>query len=110
MGLSRMHVFRYSKRPGTPAATMPGQVPPEVMAERSVRMRDLATRLARDDARRRVGSRERCVIEYPGRGTLGSFHRAVIEGAEHLTPGSVAKVGIMGVEDSGLVRCRLVEG
>lgn len=110
MGLSRMHVFRYSKRPGTPAATMPGQVPPEVMAERSVRMRALATRLARDDARRRVGSRERCVIEYPGRGTLGSFHRAVIEGAEHLTPGSVAKVGIMGVEDSGLVRCRLVEG
>ncbi len=26
MGFSKMHVFRYSKRPGTPAATAPNQV------------------------------------------------------------------------------------
>ena len=39
VGFSRMHVFRYSKRPGTLAADMPDQVPPEVMAERSRRMR-----------------------------------------------------------------------
>lgn len=28
VGFSRMHVFRYSKRPGTLAADMPKQVPP----------------------------------------------------------------------------------
>jgi tRNA-2-methylthio-N6-dimethylallyladenosine synthase len=30
--------FQYSKRPGTPAADMPGQVPPEVVAERYQRL------------------------------------------------------------------------
>ena len=50
VGFSRMHVFRYSARPGTPAATMPDQVPPEIMAERSQRMRELAERMARIDA------------------------------------------------------------
>ena len=39
VGFSRMHVFRYSARPGTVAADMPDQVPPEVKEERSVRMR-----------------------------------------------------------------------
>ena len=43
VGFSRMHVFRYSKRPGTLAADMPDQVPPEVMAERSRRMRAVGT-------------------------------------------------------------------
>ena len=41
MGFSKMHVFRYSKRPGTPAATAPNQVDPKVMAERAKKMRDL---------------------------------------------------------------------
>jgi threonylcarbamoyladenosine tRNA methylthiotransferase MtaB len=35
MGFARIHVFKYSARPGTPAATMPGQVPPLVKKARS---------------------------------------------------------------------------
>jgi threonylcarbamoyladenosine tRNA methylthiotransferase MtaB len=35
MGFARTHVFKYSARPGTPAATMPGQVPPFVKKARS---------------------------------------------------------------------------
>lgn len=35
MGFARTHVFQYSARPGTPAATMPGQVPPLVKKARS---------------------------------------------------------------------------
>ena len=75
VGFSRMHVFRYSARPGTPAATMPDQVPPEIMAERSQRMRELAERMARIDAQSRCGTCERAVIEQGRRGTLSSFHR-----------------------------------
>ncbi len=37
-----LHVFRYSPRPGTLAAGMPEPVPPEVVTERSTRLRDLA--------------------------------------------------------------------
>jgi len=35
MGFARTHVFKYSARPGTPAATMPDQVPPLVKKARS---------------------------------------------------------------------------
>jgi threonylcarbamoyladenosine tRNA methylthiotransferase MtaB len=35
MGFARTHVFKYSARPGTPAATMPDQVPPPVKKARS---------------------------------------------------------------------------
>lgn len=35
MAFSRMHVFKYSKREGTPAATFAGQVSPQIKAERS---------------------------------------------------------------------------
>ncbi|MCL6581725.1 MAG: tRNA (N(6)-L-threonylcarbamoyladenosine(37)-C(2))-methylthiotransferase MtaB [Firmicutes bacterium] len=37
-GFARLHVFRYSRRPGTPAAGMPGQVPAEVKRERSLEL------------------------------------------------------------------------
>jgi threonylcarbamoyladenosine tRNA methylthiotransferase MtaB len=37
-----LHVFTYSARPGTPAATMPNQVPGEVARERNKILRDLA--------------------------------------------------------------------
>ncbi len=37
-----LHVFTYSARPGTPAATMPNQVPVQVARERNEILRDLA--------------------------------------------------------------------
>ncbi len=47
MAFARLHVFRFSPRPGTPAATMPGQVPGAVAAERSRRLHELGARLER---------------------------------------------------------------
>jgi threonylcarbamoyladenosine tRNA methylthiotransferase MtaB len=40
--LTYLHVFTYSPRPGTPAATMPGQVPIEVARDRNRVLRELA--------------------------------------------------------------------
>jgi threonylcarbamoyladenosine tRNA methylthiotransferase MtaB len=48
VGFSRIHVFSYSPREGTPAATLPGAVPPPVVAER----RRTLERLERDLALR----------------------------------------------------------
>jgi threonylcarbamoyladenosine tRNA methylthiotransferase MtaB len=45
-GFSRVHVFRFSPRPGTPAAAMPGQVRPEAAADREARCLDIARDLA----------------------------------------------------------------
>ena len=40
-----LHIFPYSQRPGTRAAAMPGQVPPEVKAERAGRLEALSDEL-----------------------------------------------------------------
>jgi len=42
LGFSRLHIFRYSQREGTPAAKMAAQVPGPVAKERSRRMHQLA--------------------------------------------------------------------
>ena len=59
--------FKYSPRPGTPAADMPGQVAPEVMVERLARLQDA---LGRDQAAfnaATVGKRCAILIERAGR-------------------------------------------
>jgi threonylcarbamoyladenosine tRNA methylthiotransferase MtaB len=39
--ITHLHVFAYSKRPGTKAAAMPGQIPGPVKKERSQRLREM---------------------------------------------------------------------
>jgi threonylcarbamoyladenosine tRNA methylthiotransferase MtaB len=55
MGFARVHVFPYSLRPGTPAAVLPDQVPPQVRAERARAMRDVAAASSRAFQRQFVG-------------------------------------------------------
>jgi tRNA-2-methylthio-N6-dimethylallyladenosine synthase len=60
--------FQYSIRPGTPAATMPDQVPPEVVRERYGRLVELVDEVAWEENRKLVGSRvELLVAEGEGR-------------------------------------------
>jgi len=47
MAFAKLHVFRYSRRAGTAAALMPGQVPGQVVAERSRQMHALGDKLER---------------------------------------------------------------
>src|SRR2546427_7726099 len=46
VGYDNVFVFRYSRRPGTPAATMPDQVADDVKASRNSRLLDVAGRVA----------------------------------------------------------------
>lgn len=73
MRFAKMHVFRYSRRPGTPAADFPDQVDPHVMAARSARMRELAGRMRREEAAGLVGTDDLVVVQYPGRGVSGGL-------------------------------------
>jgi tRNA-2-methylthio-N6-dimethylallyladenosine synthase len=60
--------FQYSKRPGTPAESMPGQVPHAVVQERYERLVELQDRIAWDENKRLVGSTvELLVAEGEGR-------------------------------------------
>ncbi|MDR3107661.1 MAG: hypothetical protein LBU05_05630, partial [Bifidobacteriaceae bacterium] len=47
--------FQYSIRPGTPAATMPDQVLPEVVAERFARLVELQDRISEEENAAQVG-------------------------------------------------------
>ena len=60
---SRIHVFPYSKRPGTPAAGRANQVPDDVKAARATRLRALARELSAADLRRRSGATELALVE-----------------------------------------------
>ncbi|MGQ9516632.1 MAG: tRNA (N(6)-L-threonylcarbamoyladenosine(37)-C(2))-methylthiotransferase MtaB [Anaerolineae bacterium] len=55
MEFARIHVFRYSPRPGTPAASFPGQVPAEVSAARSDAMMVVGEASGRAFCRRFIG-------------------------------------------------------
>jgi len=63
MAFSRLHVFRYSARGGTPAASMAGQVAPTVKAERAAALRELGERLAARYVASRVGERSELLVE-----------------------------------------------
>jgi threonylcarbamoyladenosine tRNA methylthiotransferase MtaB len=54
-GFSRIHVFKYSPRKGTPAATFPDQVKPAVKEERSKRLIALGDELAATFRRSFIG-------------------------------------------------------
>jgi len=57
MTFSRLHVFPYSKRPGTVAATLPQQVPQAEKAGRAALLLALGAKLAEAYARSCIGSR-----------------------------------------------------
>lgn len=63
MAFSRMHVFPYSEREGTPAAVMPGAVPRAVREERARELIALGKRMAREYGEGQVGSVRRVLFE-----------------------------------------------
>ncbi len=80
-GFMRLHVFRYSRRPGTPAAERADQVDPQVKATRSQTLMELGRRLALEDMERRLGSFEQVIVERPGLGTSESYHTVACNAA-----------------------------
>lgn len=78
MAFSKMHVFRYSKRPETPAALNPNQISPQVRAKRAVELRELSREMLQDDLSKRVGTIENVLIERSGRGMSESYHQVEV--------------------------------
>ena len=71
---SKMHIFRYSKRAGTPAAARPDQVAPEEKARRAHELEAVADALREADRARRAGTRELVLVETGGLATTESYH------------------------------------
>ena len=82
-----LHVFPYSVREGTHAATLPDRVPGDVAAGRSRELREIAFDKGRRHGRRRAGRRADVVVERapdgderPGTGLTGDYLRVEVEG------------------------------
>lgn len=63
IGFSRLHVFRYSRRDGTPAANFPGQVDHQTASSRSQDMIGLADELALAFHTRQIGRQQVVLLE-----------------------------------------------
>lgn len=58
-----IHIFPYSRRPGTPAADMPGQVPEQVKAERVAILEKLCAELHSEFVESNLGIKEKVLFE-----------------------------------------------
>ncbi len=110
MPFSYLHVFRFSKRPGTPAADMPDQVPPAVIAKRSTILRELAAGKKARFERTMIGTERELIIESEGarsgfrNATADNYATVLVRG--HLPAGTLALVKIENMVDgilSGVV-------
>ena len=104
---SSAFTFQYSKRPGTPAAEMAGQVPQDVVQERYERLLELVNSIAWEENQKLTGS-EVEVLVATGEGKKDAqtnrmtgrardnrlVHFEIPEGAQTPRPGDVVKVTV----------------
>lgn len=98
--ISHLHVFPFSRRPGTPAATMPGQLPGDLVKTRAARLREIGADQQRRYAARFVGRELEVVVEGGSgadlrRGLARNYLAVRFAGPEELT-GRLARVRVTG--------------
>ena len=99
-GLTWLHVFPYSPRPGTPAARMP-QVAAALRKQRARRLRQAGEAAAQRFMAAQVGREASVLVEAPGRGR--SEHGCPVATPEAVAPASLARLRISGFRDGRLV-------
>ncbi|GIX33975.1 MAG: tRNA-2-methylthio-N(6)-dimethylallyladenosine synthase [Lysobacterales bacterium] len=67
IGFDQSFSFVYSRRPGTPAASLPDDTPPELKKERLYRLQEALERHARRISEAMVGGVERVLVEGPSK-------------------------------------------
>ena len=92
-GLSFLHVFPYSRRPGTPAARMP-QVAGPVIKERAARLREAGAAGLERHLRAQVGRTHRVLMESPLMGRTEQFTE--VRFAEPRPEGAIVTARITG--------------
>lgn len=111
-GFARLHVFRFSARRGTAAASMDHQVPPPLRSERAAELRSLGERLGRQAALAREGSLaemlvERILPQHSGQlrlveGTTREYER-VVAACDQGAPGMLLRVRLGALDAAGRV-------
>ena len=101
-GLTWLHVFPYSPRPGTPAARMP-QVPAAEVRARAAGLRRAADRQRREFLSTRLGQVDEVLMETGGVGHSRQFAKVRLAGPGTVAPGAVAPVRVTSLDGDVLV-------
>jgi threonylcarbamoyladenosine tRNA methylthiotransferase MtaB len=99
-GLTHLHVFPFSPRPGTPAAKMP-QVGRDVAKERARRLRDKGQHALRQHLDAQIGTTRQVLAETPAMGRTEHF--TAVRLSTPAEPGAVLDLGIAAHDGRQLV-------
>jgi tRNA-2-methylthio-N6-dimethylallyladenosine synthase len=101
VGYDNVFVFRFSRRPGTPAAAMPDQVSDDVKADRNTRLLQAAERVSAGRSQRLVGRMVEVLVDGTSKKNAGELsgrtrcNRVVnFDGQGHASVGELASVRI----------------
>jgi threonylcarbamoyladenosine tRNA methylthiotransferase MtaB len=97
-GLTKVHVFPYSPRPGT-ATEADDPVPPPAKKERSARLRALSHELERRRWRTKLGTRDLVLIDRPGRGYGDDYSPFLVDAPV----GDLVPVQAQAIREEGIV-------
>jgi threonylcarbamoyladenosine tRNA methylthiotransferase MtaB len=97
-GLTKVHVFPYSPRPGTKTADA-DTVPPQVKKERSARLRALSDEACRTRWADKVGREDVVLVDRPGRGYGADYSPWLVEAPV----GELVRVRATGATDEGVL-------
>lgn len=105
--VSSLHVFPFSKRAGTPAATMPDQVPGNIAKQRAAALRVISVQKHQDYARSFVGKTVDVIVENSPANRLQKgmtrHYLPVLFSAGSIQSGSLVDVAIESYGADGLV-------
>ena len=100
-GITKVHVFPYSPRPGTRTAGN-DPVAPEVKRERSRTLRVLSAQASAAYWRSRLGSEDVVLVDRPGRGYANDYTSWLVDGEV----GEFVPVRAVGATEQGAVGAR----
>jgi threonylcarbamoyladenosine tRNA methylthiotransferase MtaB len=105
IGFSRIHVFSYSKRPGTPAATMPNQIDGKIASQRNTALQELAATLSHAFHRQFIGQQIPVLLEGSNQGTAEGYSPHYVPVKLAASPnraGSIVKVLVESASKDGV--------
>ena len=97
-GITKVHVFPYSPRPGTQTGAE-DPVPPAVKAERGARLRELSRELSVSHWKRKLGEEDLVLVDRPGRGYGDDYSPWRVAGPV----GELVRARAVAVSEEGLV-------
>jgi threonylcarbamoyladenosine tRNA methylthiotransferase MtaB len=97
-GLTTVHVFPYSPRPGTATAAA-DTVPVSVKRDRSLRLRALSDELCRRRWRGKLGTTDRVLVDRPGRGYADDYTPWLVDA----DVGQLVNARAVGVSEEGIL-------